>query len=221
MPSDISRRSDNDNNSNSFAMGLQERVVAQFRKPDGGAGQLAGWVMAHRRSNRRRNEKTLELLDLRRDDQLLEIGYGPGFAIKLASETITRGRIFGLDHSLTMFEQARRRNAREIAEGRVELLVGDILNPPAPLPAFDKIFSVNVVQFWPDPAATFAALKALLKPGGRIATTFMPRVGAAKPGQARAHAQRIQRLLEAQDFSHEVRWLSLGKTPAVCVLGRR
>ena len=201
-------------------MGLQERVVAQFRKPDGGAGQLAGWVMAHRRSNRRRNERTLELLDLQPDDRVLEIGYGPGFAIKLASETITEGKIFGLDHSPIMFQQARRRNAREIAAGRVELVVGDILSPPAQFPAFDKIFSVNVVQFWPQPEAAFGALKALLKPEGCIATTFMPRVGAAKPGQARAHAQRIQRLLQAHDFSHEVHWLSLGKNPAVCVLGR-
>lgn len=201
-------------------MSLQEQLAAQFRKPDGGAGQVAGWIMAHRRSNRHRNQRTLELLDLQQHEQVLEIGYGPGFAIKLASLSVTEGKIFGLDHSTTMLHQARRRNARNIASGRVELLLGDVLDPPVDLPHFDKIFSVNVVQFWPAPEETLAALARRLKPGGCIATTFMPRVGTAKPGQARAHAQRIGRVLDALDFEHEVHWLSLGRNPAVCVLGR-
>lgn len=202
-------------------MSLQEQLVAQFRKPDGGAGQLAGWIMAHRRSSRHRNQRTLELLDLQQHERVLEIGYGPGLAIKLASLSVTEGKIFGLDHSPTMFHQARRRNAGAIASGRVELLVGDILDPPTDLPKFDKIFSVNVVQFWPAPEATLAALTRILNPGGCIATTFMPRVGTAKPGQARAHAQRIGRVLDSLDFEHKVHWLSFGKNPAVCVLGRR
>lgn len=201
-------------------MSFQEGWAAQLRNPDGGMGRLAGWIMAHRRSSRRRNRKTVELLDLQQHERVLEIGYGPGFAIKLASQSVPRGKVIGLDHSPTMFRQARRRNARTIAEGRVELLLGDVLDPPRKLPDFDKIFSVNVVQFWPAPEATFAALKTLLKPGGCIATTFMPRIGAAKPGQARAHAQRITRLLESLGFRHEVHWLSLGRRPAVCVLGR-
>jgi len=199
---------------------FQEGLVAQYRKPDGGMGRLAGWIMAHRRSDRRRNERTLELLDLQQRERVLEIGYGPGLAIQLASQSVTEGQVFGLDHSPTMHRQAQRRNARTIAAGRVELLVGDVLDPPTNLPDFDKIFSVNVVQFWSAPEATFAALKRLLKPGGSIATTFMPRVGAAKPGQARAHARRIGRVLGSLGFEHEVHWLSVGKNPTVCVLGR-
>ena len=56
-------------------MSFQKDLVAQFHKPDGGMGQLAGWVMAHRRSNRRRNERTLELLDLQQHERVLEIGF--------------------------------------------------------------------------------------------------------------------------------------------------
>ena len=201
-------------------MSFQTDLVAQFHKPDGGMGQLAGWVMAHRRSNRRRNERTLELLDLQQHERVLEIGYGPGVAIMLASQLVTQGKVFGLDHSPTMFHQAQRRNAAPIATGRVKLLIGDILDPPIELPHFDKIFSVNVVQFWPAPEETFAALQGVLKLGGHIATTFMPKVGVEKPGQARAHARRIGRILNALGFEHEVHWLSVGKNPTVCVLGR-
>lgn len=203
-------------------MSLQAQLVAQFRKPVGQAGQLAGWVMAHRPSNRQRNERTVELLNLERTDCVLEIGYGPGFAIELASQRVKEGQVLGLDHSHTMYRQAQRRNARAITEGRVELMVGDILDPPATLPQFDKIFSVNVVQFWPDPARVFAEIKQLLAPGGRVATTFMPRVGSEKPGQARAHAKRLRRLMETLSFSgHQVHWLDTGSTPAVCVVGTK
>jgi SAM-dependent methyltransferase len=203
-------------------MSLQDQLVAQFRKPAGQVGQLAGWVMAHRPSNRLRNERTLDLLRLGRSETVLEIGYGPGFAIQLASRRVTAGKILGLDHSPTMYRQARRRNAQAIAEGRVELMVGDVLDPPSPLPAVDKIYSVNVVQFWPDLEPVFAEFRRLLNPGGSVATTFMPRVGSEKPGQARAHAKRLQRVLQAVQFSaHRVHWLAMGATPAVCVIARK
>ena len=203
-------------------MSVQDRLVAQFRKPTGRLGQLAGWVMAHRPSNRQRNHWTLELLNLQPNDDVLEIGYGPGYAIALASERLTQGRVVGIDHSQAMYAQATRRNARKISEGRVQLLVGDVLDPPTPLEPFDKIYSVNVSQFWPDPEQVFSELKRLLKPGGWIATTFMPRVGRARPGQAKAHARRLQRMMgELQFEEHRVHWLELDPTPALCVVARK
>jgi hypothetical protein len=42
---------------------------------------MAGWVMAHRPSNRQRNSWVVSLLDVRPADRVLEIGFGPGLAI--------------------------------------------------------------------------------------------------------------------------------------------
>ncbi|NNC63994.1 MAG: class I SAM-dependent methyltransferase, partial [Gammaproteobacteria bacterium] len=92
-------------------MSLQQELVAQFRQPTGALGRLAGWTMAHRPSNRQRNACTIELLELAPDDDVLEIGYGPGVAIEQASREIVDGRILGFDHSKVMHEQASRRNA--------------------------------------------------------------------------------------------------------------
>jgi hypothetical protein len=39
---------------------------------------MAGSVMAHRSSNRRRNACAVSLLDVQRHDRVLEIGFGPG-----------------------------------------------------------------------------------------------------------------------------------------------
>jgi hypothetical protein len=61
---------------------LTRRVRAQFGRPTGLPGPIAGWVMTHRSSNRRSNARAVSLLDARRNDRVLEIGFGPGVAIR-------------------------------------------------------------------------------------------------------------------------------------------
>src|SRR6187551_3753374 len=56
-------------------------IVGQFGHPRGAAGNVAGWVMAHRPSNRQRNRWVASLLDVQPTDRVLEIGFGPGLAI--------------------------------------------------------------------------------------------------------------------------------------------
>lgn len=200
---------------------LKARIVRQFRQPAGNAGRLAGWIMATRPSNRLRNRRTLELLEIAPDDTVLELGYGPGFAVELAAARLRGGRLIGLDHSPVMLAQATRRNARAIASGTVSLRLGDVLDPAMELPSFDKIYSVNVVQFWPEPRRVFASLKALLNPRGAIATTYMPRVGSNKERQAKAKAEELAVLMRAIGFDHvETHWLTAHPAPAFCVLAR-
>jgi len=201
---------------------LKARLVAQFREPTGLAGRLAGRVMAARPSNRLRNRRTLELLGIAPHDTVLEIGHGPGFAIELACTRLTGGHLIGVDHSAVMSAQAARRNAGGIAAGRVTLLVGDILCLAPTLASFDKIYSVNVVQFWPDAKHVFATLRELLKPAGAIATTFMPRVGTDKLGQATAKAQELEATLAEAGFSAiQCHWLTERPAPAFCLIARQ
>lgn len=202
-------------------MAPRTAIVSQFRRPAGPLGRLAGWIMANRSSNRYRNNRTIELLALEPDDLVLEIGYGPGAAIELASRHLANGRIFGLDHSVTMYRQAARRNAAGIAAGKVVLGVGDVLEPPFPLPRVDKIYSANVVQFWPEPERVLSALKGLMRPGGRLATTFMPRVGNDKAKQAMARARGLEQIMQEIGFDGlETHWLARKSTPAFCMVAR-
>ncbi len=55
-----------------------KRLRAQAARPTGLPGRMVGWVLAHRSSNRRRNAWAVSLLDVQRDDRVLEIGFGPG-----------------------------------------------------------------------------------------------------------------------------------------------
>jgi hypothetical protein len=70
-------------------------VMRQFGHPRGIAGHLAGWVMAHRSSNKQRNRWVVWLLDVQPTDRVLEIGFGPGLAIAELSRRATRGMVYG------------------------------------------------------------------------------------------------------------------------------
>jgi hypothetical protein len=76
-----------------------DAVRAQFGRPTGLGGWAAGLLMAHRPSNRRRNAWAVSLLDVQRDDRVLELGFGPGLAIRELSRIAAEGYVCGIDHS--------------------------------------------------------------------------------------------------------------------------
>lgn len=147
----------------------------QFQLPRGPAGRLAGWLMAL--ANAGMNRFTLELMQVTPDDQILEIGFGPGELIGQLAALATRGFVAGIDPSETMVAQATARNRAAIEAGRVELRPGDISAIPYPDARFDKVCTVNTIYFWPDPAANLREVSRVLKPGGRVFITFRVKRG--------------------------------------------
>jgi len=107
-----------------LAMAIRKRIVTQFMRPRGGAGWLVGWEMALRSSNRQRNMWAVGLLEVEPTDRVLEIGFGPGIAIRELSRQATHGLVCGVDHSAVMVRHATRRNAAAVRAGRVELRLG-------------------------------------------------------------------------------------------------
>ena len=203
-------------------MSLGARFVAQFGKPEGRLGAFAGWVMAQRGSNRRRNQWTVELLKIAPGDRVLELGFGPGLALAAAAERATSGRVVGIDHSPVMLDQARRRLRKLGLENRVELRLGGIEALEALAGPFDKILSANVVQFVADQPALFALFLRLLAPGGQIATTYQPRHRGATAQDAHRTAAEIKALMEATGFAQvRIEVLPLKPVPAVSVIGSR
>ena len=200
---------------------LRKAIVRQFMRPTGFAGRLVGLVMATRPSNRERNRRTIDLLKIRPDDRVLEIGYGPGLAIQWAAERAVRGKVVGIDHSELMHRQAARRNDRAIQTGHVELHTAPLDAMPAFDGRFDKVFAVNVAMFWPDAVGALAKLAAVMKPGGTIALTFQPRMKGATNEDTHRGGEQMSDSLRAAGFS-DVRAEILPMKPvdAVCVLGR-
>lgn len=201
-------------------MSITSYIVSQFQKPSGAGGRVAGWIMANRPSNRRRNLWTVDLLEIEATHRVLEIGFGPGIAIERAA--FQGGEVVGIDHSAMMLRQATVRNQRAIDSGRLHLTIGTVEDMPTRLGTFDCIYSVNVIQFWHDPERVFSRLLDRLNPGGVIATTYQPRHRGAKPRDAESMAERIADWLSAAGFEdvHTER-LELRPVPAICVVGRR
>lgn len=201
-------------------MSFRSRLVSQFKRPSGPLGLVAGFIMAWRPSNRQRIRWTIDLLDLRKSDRVLEVGFGPGLGLKWAARHVKSGMLFGVDHSATMTAKAGRRNRTTVRRGNLQLFKGTIDDLPADVTGLDKIYSVNVVQFLGDQTAAFKSLSARLKPGGLIAMTFMPRNKGASGADAEAMAETVEAAMrEAGLKGVETKWLPTEPVPAICTIG--
>lgn len=175
---------------------------AQFGHPKGALGRVVGKIMERTPSNNERIRWTISLLDVGPRDRLLEVGMGPGIAIKLLSDIAREGLVAGIDHSEVMVRQAIKRNAEAIHNGRVKLQLGSASNLPGFGEPFDKIFTINSIHFWPDPIHCLRELRHLLKPNGLIAVTFQPRSRGATDAIARQIGEEIVTDLQQAGFSH-------------------
>jgi ubiquinone/menaquinone biosynthesis C-methylase UbiE len=197
-------------------------IVGQFGHPDGTAGRLAGWVMAHRPSNRQRNSWVVSMLDVQPTDRILEIGFGPGLAIvELSRRVGPAGHAYGIDHSDVMLRQATRRNAAAIRAGRVTLIRASVEDlPPALSGPFDAVLAVNSLGFWPSPTERLHELRRRLAPGARIAIASQPRCRGATMSTSLDTAHEITGLLRDAGFTQTRTEVLDLDPPVACVLAR-
>jgi trans-aconitate methyltransferase len=202
-------------------MSLVEKVVAQFARPTGFWGNIAGFIMAHRPSNLERNEWAISQLKLQPSDRVLEIGFGPGVAIEKMSEIVTDGVIWGIDHSEVMFRQASKRNQHAIAAGRVRLALTSVSQLPSFDGPFDKILDVNGFQFWDSKTDVLRRLREQLRPGGIIALVHQPRNLGATEDDTTEAGERFAHYLEVAGFKDiKAKRKMMKPVSTVCVLGR-
>jgi SAM-dependent methyltransferase len=202
-------------------------IFRQFEKPTGLIGWWIGQLMAHK--NRQRSEWVIDLLQIQPGDGLqpalgdrvLEIGFGSGADIKRAA-TANAGFVAGIDHSAVMLQQATQRNWVAIQAGRVELQQADAAKLPYDEASFDRVFSINVVQFWPDPVAVLAEIHRVLKPGGWVAIALQPRNPNATELTVQQTGDFLVNLLKRCNFE-QIRLETKPMQPVsgVCVLGCR
>lgn len=147
--------------------------------------------MDHGFTNRRRNLWAVSLLDVQRGDRVLEIGFGPGIAVREVSRLAVDGYVCGLDHSGEMLRQAARRNAAAIRTGHVDLRLGSFERLPQFMERFDKVLAVNTMMFWTQPTDRLKELRRAMRPGGVIAIAHQPRGPGASDAVAAARGEGI------------------------------
>lgn len=122
--------------------------------------------------------RMIDQLQLRGDEQVLDVGCGRGLLLLDAARQLTRGKATGLDLWSTRdqsgnAEATTRRNA-ELANvsDRVQIDTGDMRHLPYADGSFDVIISSLAVHNLPSKADREQAVREIarvLKPGGRIA----------------------------------------------------
>jgi ubiquinone/menaquinone biosynthesis C-methylase UbiE len=165
---------------------VRKLLMRMFGRPKGVLGRLGGVIMA--RMNRDAAEQVIEMLDIRPDDKVLEVGFGPGVAIQLLLHRIPTGSVAGVDQSQEMVRQAAARNADALRSGRVDLRYGSVERLPFADETFDKALAINSMQAWPDARAGLREIRRVLKHGGNVALGFTVNSDRPKAGVAESLA---------------------------------
>jgi SAM-dependent methyltransferase len=163
-------------------MGIVQTLTAQGVEPTGALGWLTAWTMPL--LFRSTYAKVARLLDVRSDDDVLDVACGSGaFLEKYGGGA---HRIAGLDHSEIQVRLARRRNRERIAAGTAEIAQGD----SAALPWDDASFSAvtcNCLGCFAQPVPALREMDRVLRPGGRVvlAIDFYPDEASARKAERR------------------------------------
>ena len=143
----------------------------QARKPSGIIGRYL-MTKVFNAGNSDLNSFAKETLDIKINDRILEIGFGPGKLIKEMAEIEIKGHVEGVDFSRDMLKEAARVNRQLISEGRVKLHEGDCRNLPFDDASFDKLCSINTLYFWKEPNKYFGEMYRVINHGGKIVIGF-------------------------------------------------
>jgi SAM-dependent methyltransferase len=155
-----------------------------------------------------------EQLDLRPDDDLLDVGCGS--ARMLAEQASHVRYVAGLDASELQVGMARKRLAERLSAGTAEIVLGDAMALPWEGGRFSAVNCLNCLKFVSDPAKALREMSRVLRPEGRVVLTFdedikdPARSGTIDAfGQWQWSADDARRMMEEAGFTH----VSVGRTP--------
>jgi len=149
---------------------MAKKAPSQFGSPSGAKGRFVLALMAAK--NGGNNQAALDALNLQKGEKVLEIGVGPGLALKHTLRRVGRsGFVGGVDHSPLAVLRTQRRLRRAIREARASVVQASVSDMPFDDEMFDAAFAVNSSQFWPDLENDLAEIARVLRPKGRLVIT--------------------------------------------------
>lgn len=160
----------------------------------------------------------VDLVDVRPDDKVLEIGCGPGAAAELICSRLEpgQGRLFAIDRSESGVDRTKRRNADAIKDKRLTVRQIDLATLRVPVKRLTKVFAFNVNLFWVRECVDeVALLHDRLRPGGVVGLFY----DAGRAEQVPEIIARAAASLEQGGF--RVSALKSQHPPVVGIIGRR
>lgn len=185
------------------AMALGRYMMSQFARPHGLLAGIFGAVMNG--GNRQVNLRSLEALDVKPGQRVLEVGFGGGGTLEILINEKKCGFVGGLDMSSEMVRAAERKFASRIAEGRMAIRQGEAGAIPWADSDFDRVLSVNSMFYWPDPARGAREIRRVLRPGGLLVLGLrdkaaVDKIGIGRLGYWSPTETEIKALLTAAGF---------------------
>ena len=111
----------------------------------------------------------VDLMDVRPDDNILEIGCGPGAGAELICERLQSGKLFAIDRSESGVDRTKRRCRQYVESGRLTVRQIDLATLRVPVKRLNKVFAFNVNLFWVRECADeVALLHERVVPGGAV-----------------------------------------------------
>jgi SAM-dependent methyltransferase len=105
---------------------------------------------------------------LRHDDQLLDVGCGPGNITADLATRITLGTVIGIDRSAEVVARANR-DYSTMTHPRLRFHEGDVYDLAFADATFDVVYVHQVLQHLVDPVAALREMRRVLKPSGLLA----------------------------------------------------
>ena len=109
-------------------------------------------------------------LDLRPDDDVLDVGCGSGAFLQRHASHV--GHVAGVDASGIPVGMARRRLADRVAAGTAQIVRGDVMALPWPDDRFSVVTAYALPEYVSDPLKALSEMQRVLRPGGRALLTL-------------------------------------------------
>ena len=138
--------------------------MSQASKPTGFFGRIQAKAMA--RGHKEIYRKTLEVMNPKKDDTYLEIGFGSGIFINKYMSHVSK--IAGIDYSEDMVKLASNINRKLVESGKAEFKHGSASSLPWADNEFTIVTAIEVFFFINETEKTLKEIFRVLKPGGRV-----------------------------------------------------
>lgn len=150
-----------------------KELSSQLKKPTGEAGREVAKALND--SNWKLYDLSFEMIDLKPNSRILEIGFGNGIHFSQYFEVEPTLSVTGVDFSEDMCDEAKIMNTRLIDSGKLSIHCADTSSLPFRDASFDLVIAINVIYFFEPPEVHLKEISRVLKPEGSFLMGFRPR----------------------------------------------
>lgn len=129
---------------------------------------------------------------------VLDVGCGGGAALSELAERFPEAKLAGCDVSPLAVETATALNQSHVKSGRMTFHLCGVPDLPFADGAFDTVFSVESLYFWPDAQAGLKEIRRVLAPGGAF-MTVLEMVGGAMNDRQLEIAEHLKMFCPTRD----------------------